>query len=375
MNLGKVSLKRKLISLLTVFLLFVPSCLLIFGDTESIKQYTLTKSSKVSNTKANDETQTSNSEVNAAYNQDLTNEDWSYGDTHNGYTLTNLSNINTQVKLKNAEKYSYISKYIPLSYYNGSLPNTLALDFVNVDSSISHISFYLQGDPKMLLDSGYDTYYEYYRMKIGEYILQPNSTGDTVNLTFDITTAMKELEGHLDTGAKLVMLIESDPQASNSYDGNGELLIKNCMPTFINYANNTISTWSASDNYNITHTPNYTSIEYKNLNDFDYICSYVYNHSSISNILNLELKNIDKSVENITINVYDNSGKVANIPVDLTKYSKEYIHLKYDLQKYNNQLSTVNKIELLIDSNPYKETKNREGNLQLYSVYFSSDRK
>lgn len=372
MNLGKVSLRRKLISLLTVFLLFVPSCLFIFSDTEVIKQYTENTQKKLS---TNSESNTNDTDKDATYLLNETIEDWTYGDTKNGYTLTQLSNLSTKVSLKNTEKYSYISKYIPLSYYNKNLPNTLALDFVNINHSISHISFYLQGDPKMLLDSGYDTYYEYYRVKIGEYTLEENYTSDTINLTFDITIAIKELEGHLDTGAKLVMLIESDPQASTSYDGNGELLIKNCMPTFINYGNNTLSTWSASDNYNLKTSVNYITIDYKNTNDFDYICSYVYNHSPISNIINLELKNINHSVENITINIYDISGKVANIPVDLTKYPKEYIHLQYNLQKYNNQINIVNKIELLIDSNPYKETSNKEGTLQLHSVYFSSDRK
>ena len=47
MDIGKVSLKRKLVSLITVFLLFASSCLFIFGDTNNIKQHLVDEKSTV----------------------------------------------------------------------------------------------------------------------------------------------------------------------------------------------------------------------------------------------------------------------------------------------------------------------------------------
>ena len=130
----------------------------------------------------------------------LTTESWVCDNNTSSYTLNKLSNDSTEILLNNPTDYSYISKYLPISYSNGELPNTLAIDFSNIESSISHISFYLQGDPKIFLDNGYETYYEYYRVKLGEYSPKAKNDSENINLTFDISIALKELEGHLNSG-------------------------------------------------------------------------------------------------------------------------------------------------------------------------------
>ena len=90
-------------------------------------------------------------------------------------------------------------------------------------------------------------------------------------------------------------------------------------------------------------------------------------------MLNLEFKNIDRSVENVTINVYGVNGEVATMTTELNDYKKNFISVQYDLLEYNPKIGRVYKVELLIDSNPYLEQSNRQGSLEIISISFSQN--
>lgn len=48
---------------------------------------------------------------------------------------------------------------------------------------------------------------EYYSEKIGEYKLEDLNSSNEVNLTLDIKSAIKSLEGHMVNGARVSMYI------------------------------------------------------------------------------------------------------------------------------------------------------------------------
>lgn len=285
-----------------------------------------------------------------------------------GYQIEEVEAGGVSINFSRVMKYGYVYKKIPLTLTEGNLTNAIAMKFENMDLNVESIVFYLRGDQKLLLGEGEKSQKQYYEEKIGEYHV---GSSQMVELVLDIGEALENLEGHMDEGISLIMMIDSNPVSLESHERS--LIFYEITPINITYANNTIRPFNSTGSYNVSQTENRTLISYDWVSDFENIYASVINYQDICRYFNLELKNINHSVENITINVYGQSGEIAMITADLTKYSKELISLSYDLLEYNNKLGRVSKIELLIDSNPYLSQTNREGNLEIVSMYFSAN--
>lgn len=295
---------------------------------------------------------------------------WSISNSSKEYSLTYNENDELLLHFENTDTNGTIIKEIPLSYINGKLINSLSIKFRNINNSVSHISFYLQGDEKMLINNEENRYMEYFEEKIGEFNVGDYESG-MINMVIDIEDALTSLEGHMKNGLKLAMRVESDYNYENDYDRKGEMIIESIEPLMMDYAENSFTPWVSSGSYNIDKN----KITYSNTNDFDNISTKVKNYNYKCKYLNLELKSIDKSVENIVVNVYGQNNEVANINIDLNKKSKINYNLSYNLLEYNNKLGNVERIELLIDSSPYKNISNKKGELEIISMYFSASKK
>lgn len=292
-------------------------------------------------------------------------------DTNTGiigsYRCEEIDNNSLYIQYKNPLNYEFISTQIPLTLTEGYITNLLSIKFENIKLSVEHITFYLQGDVRRVLEGNDKEYNDYYRIKIGEYNV---GTSEHIQLSFDIFDALSQLEGKMNEGVSLVMLIDSDPSYTY-HDQEGELIISDITPVRVEYANNTVRPWQTNGGYELIQNEKTTKVNYNGLENFESISTLIVNHQEICSVLNLEIKNIEYSVENITINVYGRNNEVVNIPIDLTKYSRDTLSLHYDLKEYNSKLGGVDKVELLIDSNPYKYQSNRKGSLEIISLYFT----
>ncbi len=271
-----------------------------------------------------------------------------------------------RIDYEDTTPYGYVSTLFPLTLSEGELTNGVAIKFENVDLSVERISFYLQGDVKLLLE---DESPVYYREKIGEYV---RGSSSLVQMSFDIIEALDGLAGHMDGGISLVMMIDSD--ASYSYENlAGSLVVYDLTPIKVSYANNTIRPWQVSGGYEIVQDGYQMTVMYNEVENFEHVSALVVNHQELCHMLNLEFKNIDRSVENVTINVYGVNGEVATMTTELNDYKKNFISVQYDLLEYNPKIGRVYKVELLIDSNPYLEQSNRQGSLEIISISFSQN--
>lgn len=368
MSIGKVSGKRKVVTAVTIAtacglsILFMENYDTVEGFTNNIVNSTsLVKSdseTKIDEYKNTSDISDSNNIV----------KEWSIEEKNTDYNLSYNENNKVLLKFSNTQNNTYITKEVPLSYVDGELTNSLSLKFKNINNSISHISFYLQGDEKMLLGSGENQYMEYFEEKIGDYKLEIPNDSDAINMTINIEKSLKALEGHMTNGVRLAMRVESDSNYQDLYDRQGEMILESVEAVSIKYGENTLTPWVYTNGYSI----NNNVVTYENLSDFENISTEVKNYNPRCRYFNLEVKNIDNSVENIVINIYGKNEEVANINIDLTKKSKTDLSFQYDILEYNNKLGNVEKIELLIDSNPYNTITNRSGQLEIVSAYFSS---
>ncbi|SCI49743.1 hypothetical protein [Romboutsia sp. 1001713B170207_170306_H8] len=368
MSIGKVSGKRKVATSVTIAavcglsILFMDNYDTIEGFTNNVvKSTSLVKSDSHTNIDKLKNTSDTSNTISKV-------KEWNIGEKSNDYNLSYNENNEVLLKFSNTQNNTYITKEVPLSYVDGELTNSLSLKFKNINNSISQISFYLQGDEKMLVGSGDNQYMEYFEEKIGDYKLENSNKSDAINMTIDIEESLKELEGHMTNGVRLAMRVESDSDYQDLYDRQGEMILESVEALSIKYGENTLTPWAYTNGYNI----NNNVVTYENLNDFENISSEVKNYNPRCRYFNLEIKNIDNSVENIVINVYGKNNEVANINIDLTKKSKTDLSFQYDILEYNNKLGNIEKVELLVDSNPYNTITNRSGQLEIVSAYFSS---
>ena len=98
MNLGKVSIKRKLVSLITVASLFLPSCFIIFADSKNLTESLVYSKNKVLDTSTNsfqnentqniiDKTQEYITSINNPSDLTLTTESWVCDNNTSSYTI------------------------------------------------------------------------------------------------------------------------------------------------------------------------------------------------------------------------------------------------------------------------------------------------
>lgn len=293
---------------------------------------------------------------------------WENDVSWTGYTCTAQQDGCELVSFERVKPYAYIAKQIPLSYTNGQLTNAVSLSFQNIGKSVARIDFYLQGDPEMLIGQSDNSYLEYYREKIGTYT--PGGSDETVNLTLDVFAAIENLKGHMIHGVKLVMLIESSPDAQGC-DGKGELLLYYANGITVSYPNNTLRPWASTGHYTIDTGQNDTVVRYSQLSDYDAVEAGVINQQKNCGVFHLELNNIDRSAESITIRVWDKDGRTATMHASL-KNKAAIVSLKYNLADDNPELGQVSKIALYIDSDPYYATSDKSGSLEIVSAYFAA---
>lgn len=108
----------------------------------------------------------------------------------------------------------------------------------------------------------------------------------------------------------------------DSYDRVGELVLQSIECISVKYGENTFTPWEVNGGYTIYNGV----VTYDGVSDFENISSYIKNYNYKCRYLNLEIRNIDKSAENLVINVYGTNNEVANINIDFNKYSKNNIN-------------------------------------------------
>ena len=69
---------------------------------------------------------------------------------------------------------------------------------------------------------------EYYEYTVGTYNFSEEVTEDNIVLDLPLADAMNFLNGHMENGVTIWLLVESDGSYTNEFDASGELYVVSC---------------------------------------------------------------------------------------------------------------------------------------------------
>ncbi|WP_133297937.1 hypothetical protein [Paenibacillus paeoniae] len=286
-----------------------------------------------------------------------------------GYHLSPSEEGEVSIKFDHTADYASVRRKM-----NIGNENQLALQFVNLNQSITHLELYLRGDKKQFVDDANGGYWLYHEAFVGDYKAE-GSQKETVRLTYDISGALSELHGNLSDGVQLVMMIESHPNSTASYDRKGEMIVQSVtLTTKANEAKrtvfheNTIMPWRTDGGYKLSVQNGRTLISYDNPTDYANVSAEIKNHNKAYSFLKLVLERGDRSTENITVKLLGTNGQEGYDVIDLTKINTDTFVYEVDTIAVNTMIGKLARVELFIDSNPLNEPTNRKGKLTIASA-------
>lgn len=140
-----------------------------------------------------------------------------------GYTVKGTAN-GVQISYTNAASYGRMMKKMD---YNGE--ETLEFVINKTASNCDHLVIKVVGDEKgMNTSDPNNPYMEYYEYTVGIYDFTEEVTEDNITLILSLTDAMNFLNGHIENGLTIWLLVESDDNYKNQFDSAGDLFILSC---------------------------------------------------------------------------------------------------------------------------------------------------
>ena len=140
-----------------------------------------------------------------------------------GYTVKGTAN-GVQISYTNAASYGRMMKKMD---YNGE--ETLEFVINKTASNCDHLVIKVVGDEKgMNTSNPNNPYMEYYEYTVGIYDFTEEVTEDNITLILSLTDAMNFLNGHMENGLTIWLLVESDDNYKNQFDSAGDLFILSC---------------------------------------------------------------------------------------------------------------------------------------------------
>ena len=140
-----------------------------------------------------------------------------------GYTVKGTAN-GVQISYTNAASYGRMMKKMD---YNGE--ETLEFVINKTASNCDHLVIKVVGDEKgMNTSNPNNPYMEYYEYTVGIYDFTEEVTEDNITLILSLTDAMNFLNGHMENGLTIWLLVESDDNYKNQFDSKGDLFILSC---------------------------------------------------------------------------------------------------------------------------------------------------
>lgn len=140
-----------------------------------------------------------------------------------GYTVKGTAN-GVQISYTNAASYGRMMKKMD---YNGE--ETLEFVINKTASNCDHLVIKVVGDEKgMNTSNPNNPYMEYYEYTVGIYDFTEEVTEDNITLILSLTDAMNFLNGHIENGLTIWLLVESDDNYKNQFDSKGDLFILSC---------------------------------------------------------------------------------------------------------------------------------------------------
>ena len=140
-----------------------------------------------------------------------------------GYTVKGTAN-GVQISYTNAASYGRMMKKMD---YNGE--ETLEFVINKTASNCDHLVIKVVGDEKgMNTSDPNNPYMEYYEYTVGIYDFTEEVTEDNITLILSLKDAMNFLNGHMENGLTIWLLVESDDNYKNQFDSKGDLFILSC---------------------------------------------------------------------------------------------------------------------------------------------------
>lgn len=140
-----------------------------------------------------------------------------------GYTVKGTAN-GVQISYTNAASYGRMMKKMD---YNGE--ETLEFVINKTASNCDHLVIKVVGDEKgMNTSNPNNPYMEYYEYTVGIYDFTEEVTEDNITLILSLKDAMNFLNGHMENGLTIWLLVESDDNYKNQFDSAGDLFILSC---------------------------------------------------------------------------------------------------------------------------------------------------
>lgn len=140
-----------------------------------------------------------------------------------GYTVKGTAN-GVQISYTNAASYGRMMKKMD---YNGE--ETLEFVINKTASNCDHLVIKVVGDEKgMNTSNPNNPYMEYYEYTVGIYDFTEEVTEDNITLILSLTDAINFLNGHMENGLTIWLLVESDDNYKNQFDSAGDLFILSC---------------------------------------------------------------------------------------------------------------------------------------------------
>lgn len=140
-----------------------------------------------------------------------------------GYTVKGTAN-GVQISYTNAASYGRMMKKMD---YNGE--ETLEFVINKTASNCDHLVIKVVGDEKgMNTSNPNNPYMEYYEYTVGIYDFTEEVTEDNITLILSLTDVMNFLNGHMENGLTIWLLVESDDNYKNQFDSAGDLFILSC---------------------------------------------------------------------------------------------------------------------------------------------------
>ncbi|MFF2483852.1 hypothetical protein [Paenibacillus sp. NPDC058071] len=286
-----------------------------------------------------------------------------------GYHLSPTEEGEVSIKFDHTADYASVRRKL-----NIGNANQLMLQFVNLNQSITHMELYLRGDKKQFIEDSNGGYWLYHEAFVGSYKAGASQKG-TIQLTYDISAALSELQDNLTDGVQLVMMIESHPNSKASYDRKGSMTVQSVtLTTKANevrrtaFHENTIMPWSTDGGYKLSVQNGRTLISYDNPTDYANVSAEIKNHSKAYPFLKLVLDRGDRSTENITVKFLGTNGQEGYDFIDLTKHNTDTVVYEVDTRIVNAMIDKLERVELFIDSNPLNEPSNRKGKITIAST-------
>ena len=140
-----------------------------------------------------------------------------------GYTVKGTAN-GVQISYTNAASYGRVMKKM-----NNNGEETLEFIINKNVTDCDHLVIKVVGDEKgMNTSNPNNPYMEYYEYTVGIYDFSEEVAEDQITLILSLKDAMEFLNGHMENGVTIWLLVESDDIYKDSFDSQGDLYIISC---------------------------------------------------------------------------------------------------------------------------------------------------